>query len=101
MKKTIIHIWCTVFAGMLFIQYPSFGQGTKIITLNPPDTTRGLPVMKALSVRASAKEFDTTSMNLQDLSDLLWATNGVNRSETGKRTAPSAINAQEIGRAHV
>ena len=52
--------------------------------------------MKALSLRASAKEFDTTKINLQDLSDLLWASNGVNRPELGKRTAPSAVNAQDI-----
>jgi SagB-type dehydrogenase family enzyme len=32
---------------------------------------------------------------LQDLSDLVWAANGVNRAD-GKRTAPSAMNRQEI-----
>ena len=90
MKKIIMLIWFTIFASSLF------AQGTKTIVLNPPDRTRGLPVMKALSLRASATEFDTTRINLQDLSDLLWASNGVNRPETGKRTAPSAINAQDI-----
>jgi SagB-type dehydrogenase family enzyme len=30
------------------------------------------------------------------LSDLLWATFGINRPESGKRTAPSAVNWQEI-----
>jgi SagB-type dehydrogenase family enzyme len=90
MKKIIILIGFTILAGSLF------AQGTKTIVLNPPDTTRGLPVMKALSLRASAKEFDTTRINLQDLSDLLWASNGVNRPEVGKRTAPSALNAQDI-----
>lgn len=52
--------------------------------------------MKALSLRASVKDFDTTSINLQDMSDLLWAANGINRPENGKRTAPSALNAQDI-----
>jgi SagB-type dehydrogenase family enzyme len=52
--------------------------------------------MKALSLRASVTEWDTTSLNIQDLSDLLWAAIGVNRPETGKRTAPSAMNAQDI-----
>ena len=52
--------------------------------------------MKALSVRASEKEFDTTDLKLQDLSDLLWAANGINRPETGKRTAPSAMNSQDV-----
>ena len=58
--------------------------------------TRGLPVMKALSLRASANDYDTASITLQDLSDLLWASNGINRPDVGKRTAPSAINAQDI-----
>ncbi len=66
------------------------------IILNPPSLERGLPVMKALSLRTSEREFDTTSLRLQDLSDLVWAANGINRPESGKRTAPSAINAQDI-----
>jgi len=32
----------------------------------------------------------------QRLSDLLWATAGVNRSEDGGRTAPSGLNSQEV-----
>ena len=75
---------------------PLFAQSTRSIILNPPDTTRGLAVMKALSLRASATEFDTAKIKLQDLSDLLWASNGINRHELGKRTAPSAMNAQDI-----
>jgi SagB-type dehydrogenase family enzyme len=66
------------------------------IVLNPPDTNRGLPVMKALSLRASAQEFDSARINLQDMSDLLWAANGINRPEIGKKTASSALNAQDI-----
>jgi len=73
-----------------------FAQNSDFIVLNAPDTNRGLPVMKALSLRASVKDFDTTSINLQDMSDLLWAANGINRPENGKRTAPSALNAQDI-----
>jgi SagB-type dehydrogenase family enzyme len=32
----------------------------------------------------------------QELSNLLWAAFGINRPESGKRTAPSAMNWQEI-----
>ena len=35
-------------------------------------------------------------MSNTDLSDLLWAANGINRSSEGKRTAPSAMNRQDI-----
>ncbi len=73
-----------------------FAEAEKTINLNPPDTNRGLTIMKALSERASVKEFDTSMLSNQDLSDLLWAANGVNRKDSGKRTAPSAQNAQDI-----
>jgi SagB-type dehydrogenase family enzyme len=52
--------------------------------------------MEAFSLRASASEFTDTKLSLQDLSDLLWAANGINRKEIGKRTAPSAMNSQDI-----
>ena len=52
--------------------------------------------MKALSQRASAQEFKSAEITLRDLSDLLWAANGINRPEDGKRTAASALNAQDI-----
>ncbi len=90
MKKIIVCFCILVLASSLF------SQNLNTIVLNPPDLTRGLPVMKALSVRASVKEFDTTRLKLQDLSDLLWAANGINRPDVGKRTAPSAQNAQDI-----
>lgn len=53
-------------------------------------------VMQAFAFRASVRAFDTTALSMQDLSDLLWAANGVNRTEEKKRTAPSAMNAQDI-----
>jgi hypothetical protein len=90
MKKIIIQFCFALFTTSLF------AQGTKVIVLNAPDTTKGLPVMKALSQRASATKWDTAALKLQDMSDLLWAANGVNRKATGKRTAPSAMNDQDV-----
>lgn len=90
MKKTLAILYFAIIAVSIS------AQDTKTIILNPPDLTRGLPVMTALLLRASATEFDTTSLNLQDISDLLWAANGINRPESGKRTAPSARNFQDI-----
>jgi SagB-type dehydrogenase family enzyme len=71
-------------------------QDLKPITLNPPDLKRGLPVMEAFSLRASATDFSDKKLSLQDLSDLLFAANGINRKDVSKRTAPSAMNAQDI-----
>ena len=66
-----------------------------IIKLLEPDKTLDVSLMQALSVRASQREFADKQLSLEDLSSLLWAANGVNR-EDGKRTAPSAVNAQDI-----
>ena len=52
--------------------------------------------MTAVSDRHSDREFSTRELSLQDLSDLLWAANGVNRPGDGKRTAPSALNKQDV-----
>ena len=71
------------------------GQELKTIELLKPDKTRGLPVMEALSVKASVREWSSQKLSLQDLSDLVWAANGINRDD-GRRTASSAMNAQDI-----
>jgi nitroreductase len=70
-------------------------QELKTIKLSDPNKTRGLPVMEALAKRASVREWSDKDLSLQDLSDLLWAGNGVNRPD-GRRTAPSAMNAQDV-----
>jgi nitroreductase len=67
----------------------------QVIKLNEPNKTRGLPVMEALSVRASVREWSERELGLQDLSDLLWAANGINRPDK-RRTAASAMNAQDV-----
>ncbi len=90
MKKYIFLILIIITVNSLF------AQTAKTIVLNPPDADKGFSVLKSLSLRASATEFDTSSIALQDLSNLLWASNGINRPEEGKRTAPSAVNAQDI-----
>lgn len=71
-------------------------QNLKEIRLHAPDKTRGTNVMKALADRHSAREFANKELSMQDLSDLLWAANGINRPSDGKRTAPSALNKQDI-----
>lgn len=70
-------------------------QESKTIKLNEPNKKRGIPVMEALSVRASVREWSDKELNIQDLSDLLWAANGINRPDK-RRTAASAINAQDV-----
>jgi len=52
--------------------------------------------MEVLMDRASSREFSNENLSDQTLSNLLWAAWGINRPESGKRTAPSAVNRQEI-----
>ena len=46
--------------------------------------------------RSSNRDFRSEKLPAQVLSNLLWAAFGVNRPDSGKRTAPSAMNWQEI-----
>lgn len=63
---------------------------SNVIKLPDPVTTGGMPLMEALKNRKSSRTFSSKKIELQMLSDLLWAANGVNRKESGKRTAPTA-----------
>ncbi len=65
------------------------------IRLPPAQMHGGLPLLDALGLRRSSREFAGTELPLPLLSTLLWAAWGVNRDEGG-RTVPSAINAQEV-----
>jgi len=88
----------TVLLLVSWLLMPLFlnAQNPKTIKLNEPNKKRGLSVMEALAVRASATEWSTQDLSAQDLSDLLWAANGINRPDSGKKTAPSAMNAQDV-----
>jgi SagB-type dehydrogenase family enzyme len=66
------------------------------IHLNPPDLGSGKLLMQALQERHSSREFSDKELPLQELSNLLWAANGINRPAEGKKTAPTARNKQEI-----
>lgn len=71
-------------------------QESKDIQLLSPQTEGGRPLMQALKERHSLREFSNEKLPLQVLSNLLWAADGVNRPDSGKRTAPSAMNSQNI-----
>lgn len=74
---------------------PALGDAANFIELPAPDRHGGQPLMEALAARHSERAFDSRPLPLPVLSNLLWAAFGVNRPDGG-RTAPSALNAQEI-----
>ena len=74
----------------------TLGQELKPLILPAPQTGGGKPLMQALKDRHSTREFSSEKLPSQVLANLLWAAFGINRPDTGKRTAPSAMNWQEI-----
>ncbi len=85
-----------VFIISLICPTLTFAQELKPIQLLEPQMDGGRPLMQVLKDRSSSREFSNEKLPMQVLSDMLWAAFGVNRPESGKRTAPSANNRQEI-----
>ena len=81
--------------GLLLSTLAAAGN-LKPIQLPRPRTEGGLPLMQALKARQTSRSFSSKKLSNQVLSDLLWAACGVNRPDSGKRTAPSAMNWQEV-----
>ena len=79
-----------------FKAQPPVGDPSTRTTLVPPNQEGGMPLMEALMRRESQRDFSPESLHAQRLSDLLWAAAGVNRPALGGRTAPSAMNSQEV-----
>lgn len=81
---------------VLFCSSPAFSQDLQPIQLPPYQGEGGKPLMQVLKDRATGRSFSSEQLPVQTLSNLLWAAFGINRPDSGKRTAPSALNWQEI-----
>lgn len=82
-------------AGLLLSAGCLLAQDLKPIALPAPQTEGGRPLMQVLKDRKTTRDFAPDKLPPQVLSNLLWAGFGVNRAD-GRRTAPSAMNWQEI-----
>lgn len=80
------------------VVFPGLAGAQEIgpIQLPAPRTEGGKPLMQALKERRTSREFSSRELPLPVLSDMLWAADGINRPDSGRRTAPSAMNRQEI-----
>ena len=94
-KKILIVSILTVF--VLLACFNSVYSG-ELKPLKLPEVKKdgGKSLMQALTDRKTTREFSNEKLPLQILSNLLWAAWGINRPQTGGRTAPSAVNWQEI-----
>ncbi len=80
---------------ILFAAVSLVAQELKPVTLPAPNTDGGRPLMQVLKERKTTREFSPEKLPVQLLSNLLWAAAGINRPD-GHRTAPSAMNWQEV-----
>jgi nitroreductase len=62
-------------------------EKAEAVKLPPPRTDGGQPLLSALKLRHSTREYSDRKLAPQVLSDLLWAAFGINRP-SGDRTAP-------------
>lgn len=67
-----------------------------VLALPPAQQWGGRPLLESLKLRRSSRELGAQELPAAVLSNLLWAAFGVNRRETGGRTAPSAHDWEEI-----
>jgi nitroreductase len=84
--------------GLFFMVNAGFSSAEEVIKLPEPQKDGGMPLMKALSLRKSTRGGfgPAVKLSMQQISNLLWAADGINRPGTNHRTAPSAVDWQNI-----
>jgi SagB-type dehydrogenase family enzyme len=72
--------------------YKEFSAALKHIPLNPPEQKGGKPIWEAIGQRRSQREFSPHPITFTELSQLLWATQGITARAWGYdfRAVPSA-----------
>lgn len=85
----------TLSAAMIFLSSTTFAAQSEII-LPKVDTNGGeISVTKALAERKSSRNFIDKDLTPSQLSKILWAANGINRSN-GKRVNPAALSVYSV-----
>ncbi|MFO7939801.1 MAG: SagB/ThcOx family dehydrogenase [Bacteroidales bacterium] len=87
--------YALIFIALFLSSVTSMAQ-TSTQKLPAPEYTSTKPLNQLLSERSSSRAYSKKELSKQDLSNLLWAAFGINRPESGKRTAPTAMNWQDI-----
>ena len=89
MKKIILFALALTVMGSM--------QAQEVISLPQPEVSKlSISLGEALQKRRSQREYSNQEISLQTLSTLLWAACGVSDPATGKITAASAINMQDV-----
>lgn len=90
MKKTGLFILSIIACCLIaFASTPISAEGD--IKLPQPSLTSNVSIEKALNERRSLREYKNEPVTLKELSQLLWAGQGITEPEKGFRTAPSGM----------
>jgi SagB-type dehydrogenase family enzyme len=89
-------VWVLVFVMVFCMGGAVMAETPDTISLSAPTLEKGTSLMKALQQRQSRRDLSDKQLSLEDLSNVLWCANGINRPETGNRTSPSARNKQDV-----
>ena len=93
--RTFLAVWASLVFGIGLLATAS-AEEMRPIRLPQPQLDIGKPLMQALKERRSSRDYRDGTISDQTLANLLWAAFGINRPDSGRRTAPSARNRQEI-----
>jgi Nitroreductase family len=93
--KTLISVAVSLIFCMGLL-VPAFADEMKPVKLPAPKLDASKSLAQALKDRKTQREYSAGNLSPQVLSNLLWAAWGINRPDSGKRTAPSSFNRQEI-----
>lgn len=95
MKTSLFTVLAASLIFCMGLLLPALGQESKPIQLPKPKLQSGKSLAQALKDRKTVKEYGPGKISDQRLANLLWAAWGINRPDS-RRTAPSALNKQEI-----
>lgn len=86
----------TLLAAMFFIPTTSHAAHSEIILPTVGAKSNELSVTQALQQRMSSRNFIDKALTPAQLSKILWAANGINRSENPKRVNPAAMGVYSV-----
>ncbi|SFF90710.1 SagB/ThcOx family dehydrogenase [Prevotella sp. KH2C16] len=81
---------------MAFVLMGMSAMAQDVIPLPTPDKNVEMSLFTALQRRRSVREYASRPIDLPTLSRVLWAACGISQPESGKITAASAMNRQDI-----
>jgi SagB-type dehydrogenase family enzyme len=94
MKRHFLVLALAIVVAFLALPFSAQSQSTapaeKVIKLTQPKYDGSLSVEKALLERRSVRSYKDEPLNMAEISQILWAAQGITEPKRGLRTAPSA-----------